>query len=98
MSKLAEHGAKPKSNVTSDIAGWQTWQKFKTVFIFEEQHRFTLDTEDGRKLYEFVKKIWADESLSDEEILELCESLNTRVVPEAEKAALFKRNPKVGGP
>jgi len=96
INRLARSTSKPKSKVVSCMTGRDIWLKFKTVCILVEQHRFSSETEDGRKLYEVIQKILSyDKILTREEVADICDLLNTRVVSDEEWEIMSKDNPKV---
>ena len=77
------------------LAGRRLWLQFDSVYILEQQHRFTMDTEDGAKLHTVVQQLMSEQPLSMDEAAELCDELQSRVVPRADMPALLRRQPKV---
>jgi hypothetical protein len=93
----AMYRTKQKSQplTAAEELGRQLWLKFKVVWILKEQHRFTANTADGKKIYDVVKAISSDKGISEQEIEEICDMLNEQVIKADEFKEMLKLNPKV---
>ena len=96
LGLLQEHkAAKSYSTEAKELQGRHVWMQFQKVCILSEQHRFSVATEDGAKLYRYALMLMSDvHPPSLAMVQEFCEELNKCAVTEPQLLAMLDLHPK----